>query len=181
MSTIDDDEKRQAVADALYPILEEGDMYHVACEDGEILISEPDFSTCRDRHPRLFGRMLSLNAELAEAGGHLTYVLLLGAGAFCLGLHLRWWDSWMGEDVAERMRSIWFYFFVFAIVFKINGLIGVRLENYIYRGRRDDLLAILREEDLDRDVLLSIIEGEESVANVARQLKLDADADRRNG
>jgi hypothetical protein len=181
MSTIDDEEKRQRVADALYPILEDGDFIQVACEEGEILISEPDFSVCRERHPRLFGRMLSLNAELSETGGNVTYLLLLAAGAFCLGLHLRWWDAWFGDDAAERMRSIWFYLFVFAITLKINGLISARLEGFVYRRRRDDLLALLREEDLDRDVLLSIIEGEDSVAHVARQLKLDADAGRRNG
>ena len=65
---MDEENREDTVADALRPILEEGDAYSVFCHEGEIHVKEADTSVCAVTHPRLYGRLLSLSAQLDNAG-----------------------------------------------------------------------------------------------------------------
>src|SRR5206468_7923247 len=106
--------------------------------------------------------------------------VLLGL-TFCVGLRLRWWDAWLGEKLVERLDQWWFFLLVFYGLYQAIGFVSGRLERAVYRGGRDDLLALLAAEDVDRDSLLAMVEGDAAVGRVGHQLKLDREAAPRPG
>src|SRR4051812_45501871 len=114
-----EENRRAIVADALRPHLEDGERYTVFCEEGEVYVSEAETSVCSVLHPRLYGRLLSLNTQLDEAGaglGRLPMLLVLG---FSVGLHLHLLDDWLGPRVVDRIDSVWFYILLFFGVFQV--------------------------------------------------------------
>jgi hypothetical protein len=171
-----EENRRRAVAETLRPLLEEGEAYDVYCHEGEIFVTEAGTSLCAERHPRVYGRLLALHAELEQAGSAVARLPMLIALTFCVGLNLGWWTPWLGPDTVEKLNRFWFYLLVFYVVFQLWGLITGAAQRQHYQRQRDDLLALLAEEHLDRDVLLSLIEGDEAVSRAAHYLKLDADA-----
>lgn len=175
-----EENRRRVVGNALRPLLEEGEAFNVYCHEGEILVNEAETSVCAARHPRLYGRLLALNAELEQAGagvGRLPVLLVL---TFCVGLHLQWWGAWLG-DLRERFDSFWFYALVAYAVYQVLSFVARALERRAYQRGRDELLALLGPEDLDRDALLAMIEGDGAVGRVGHHLKLDRDAARPSG
>jgi hypothetical protein len=171
-----EENRRDAVADALRPVLEDGEAYKVFCHEGEVLVEEADTSVCAARHPRLYGRLLSLNARLEAAGGGLYRLPTLLALGFCVGVRLHWWDDWLGRELVEKLDSFWFFVLVFYVLFQALSVVTGGLQRGIYRQERDDLLALIAAESLDRDTLLAMIEGDEAVSRVGHHLKLDAAA-----
>ena len=169
-------DRRQTVADVLRPVLGEGEAFNVYCHEGDVWVSEIETSVCAARYPRLYGRLLSLNAELERAGTAVARLPILLAVVFCVGVHVRWWDAWLGQEAAERLDTFWFYALVALAVYQLLSLVTASLERGGYRRHRDDLLALTAAEGLDRDLLLAMIEGDGAVGRVGAQLKLDRDA-----
>jgi hypothetical protein len=177
MAEMDEDDRRQAVAEALDPVLEEGDEFHVRCRDGVIVVSEASAAVCREQHPKLYGRLLSLNAELIQAGRGLVFVPLMVTAFFCLGLDLGWWNtaaqSWGVPDLPAHLRSAWFYLLLFVLVLVLVRRVAERRERAVYREERAELAGLIASEGLDTDRLLALIEGDEAVARIGAQLKLE--------
>jgi hypothetical protein len=166
----------ERVAAALEDILQDGDELVVRCEDGEIEISEAGMTICREKHPQLYGYLLSFNEELSSAGTSVTLLGLFPVALICLGIHLEWWDRMLGGPYTEPVRSIWFYIVVLLGGFFAFGAWADTLEKRAYRQGRDELISLLRSEGIHRDTLLSMIEGDPSVSRVSRHLKLDSEA-----
>src|SRR5689334_4652053 len=128
-----EENRRAIVADALRPVLQEGEEFTVFCHDGEVLVEQADTSVCAVLHPRLYGRLLSVNAQLDEAGsgvGRLPFLLALG---LCVGLHLHLWDDWLGARLADQLGSFWFYLIVFFLVFQFVEMIRKGLRRAVYQ------------------------------------------------
>jgi hypothetical protein len=174
MSDNNQDSRRQAVADALREVLEDGEEFYVRCEDDEVVVTEAA-TRCQEEHPRLYGHLLSLNEQLAQAGGSSVVWGLLAAGVFCLGLHLEWFDPWLG-GAADALRSGWFYALFFVAAALALGAFCNQRARAVYRDGRDHLLSLMLSEGLDRDLLLTLIHGDPAVARVAEHLKLDRHA-----
>ena len=173
---MDEDNRRRTVANALRPLLEEGDAFHVYCYEGEVLVGDAERSVCAARHPRLYGCLLRINVEIGRAAGGIVRLPALLALTFCVGLHLHWWDGLLGIAVADRLNSAWFYLVVFFAVFQACDFLARRLETSAYRRDRAELLALLADAGLDRDTLLALIESDAGVVRAGRQLALDRDA-----
>ncbi len=175
---MDEENRRETVADAVRPILEEGEAYSVFCHEGEIHVKEADTSVCAVRHPRLYGRLLSLSAQLDQAGAGISRVPTLAALAFCVGLHLRWWDDFLGPALVDQLNHWLFFLLVFYVIFQGLGIVNNALRRGVYRSGREELFALLAEEKLDRDTLLAMIEDDPAVSRVGHYLKLDTEAPR---
>ena len=166
---MEEEERREVIAEALRPVLEEGEQYSVYCHDGEVYIRDADTSVCASRHPRLYGRLLAVDAQVEHAGGSLALPALL-ALAVCASLQTPWWP-----EGVEHLRTWWVYLLLFgALIFAGSLTVGM-LQRRAYSRVREDLFTLMGQENVDRDTLLAMIEGDYAVARVAQQLKLDAD------
>jgi hypothetical protein len=171
------EDRRRTVANAMRSLLEEGESFNVYCHEGEVWVDEVGTSVCAARSPRLYGRLLALNAELEQAGSGIWRFPILVAVVFCVGLRLEWWDDWMGP-FATRLNSIWFYLLVAFVLYQVLSFIAGFLERLVYQRGREEVLSLLAAESLDRDSLLTMLEGDPAVSRVSYQIKLDADAGR---
>jgi hypothetical protein len=175
---MDEENREDTVADALRPILEEGEAYSVFCHEGEIHVKEADTSICAVIHPRLYGRLLSISAQLDNAGAGYSRLPTLVGLAFCVGLHLRWWDDWLGNVLVERLDHWLFFILVFYVIFQGLSIVNNALQRGIYRRGREELFTLMSEAKLDRDSLLAMIEGDPAVNRAGHHLKLDNEAPR---
>lgn len=168
-----EDDRRQHLAGTLRDVLEEGEAYNVYCHEGEVYVNDAETSVCAVRHPRLYGRLLSLSTRIEEAGAGLGRIPTLLLLIFCVGIHLRWWDDWLGPQLVAQLDSFWFFLLLFFALFQVVGIVSRALQRVVYQGGRDELFALMAPENLDRDLLLALIEGDEAVARAGYYLKLD--------
>src|SRR5437867_1463518 len=159
-----EDNRRQQLAGTLRDVLDEGEAYNVYCHEGEVYVNDAETSVCAVRHPRLYGRLLSLSARLDEAGAGLGRVPTLVVLTFCVGIHLRWWDDWLGAQLVTQLDSFWFFLLILYALFQGVGIVSRALQRVVYQGGREELFALMAQENIDRDLLLALIEGDEAVA-----------------
>src|SRR5687768_2056116 len=89
-------ERVRRFAENLRDTLQDGDEFTIHYADGEVHVDESRFSKLRAGHPRLYGRLLSLETQLE--GGCAAYAFAGGAGvAFVFGLHVGWWEGVIGQ------------------------------------------------------------------------------------
>ncbi len=172
---MDTEDRRVLVAEALRPFLAEGDTFQVICQEGEVWVHPSASSSlrlCAERYPRIYGRLLALEVELQHAG-RCTNAPAVLLGAFCLGLHLHWWHGVLPDNLLVHLNSIWFFGFAFLVLFLALAKVSAVLRWRLWRGQRQALLHLLREERLDRDCLLTMIEGDDAVHQVGLHLKMD--------
>src|SRR5262245_62081008 len=143
-----EDDRRQYLAGTLRDVLEEGEAYNVYCYEGEIYVNDAETSVCAARHPRLYGRLLSLSARIEEAGSGLGRIPTLLVLTFCVGIHLRWWDDWLGAQLVAQLDSVWFFVLVFYVLFQGVGIVARALQRVVYQDGRDDLFALMAQENL---------------------------------
>lgn len=178
---MDEDNRHEIVAETLQPVLEEGEAFNVYCHEGEVFVTDLQTSSCAVLYPRLYGRLLSLNTRIEEAGAGIGSLPLLLILSLCVGLHLHWWDTFLGPDLVERLDSIWFYLLVFVVTFQLLGMLRKPLKHAAFSNGRDELIALILREELDRDRLLATIEADPAVAQVGYYLKLDTAPPSLNG
>ncbi|GEM_PF-6339525 len=166
------DERTDNIARVVKDYLREGEAFLVQCQDDEIMVEEAPQSELQQEHPRLFGRLLSIEDQL-DIGCGPTLVLFAVCGLFCLGLHAGWWDNWLDPNVTMHIKSWWFYVLLFVGMFIVGDWICGRVANRHYRQGRDELLALMSDEGFDRDTLVPIIKDMPEFEKIAGQLKLD--------
>lgn len=168
----DADERIDHIARIVKDYLREGDAFIIQCQDGDILVEEAQQTRFQKDHPRLYGRLLSMNDQL-ESGCGLT-MGLFGLGALvCLGLHLNWFDKVLGDDLAGTLRTWWFYVPLFAVLFFVSDILYTMLEKRKYQQGRAELLELLRQEGFDRDTLVPLIKDIPEFERIVKRLKLD--------
>lgn len=167
---MDEDNRRDNVAEALEPVLEEGDQFKVFCHEGKVYVEDEATSVCAVRHPRLYGRLLALNTQLEDVGSGLGRLPTLAGLAFCVSVEM----GWVWSELGDSARRWWVYFLLFFFLFQVLGWISGQLQRRFYRVSRHELLPLLAAEKLDRDVLLSLIEGDPALERISHFLKLDA-------
>ena len=165
-------ESIQRRAEGFRELLKDGDEVTIAYQDGEVHVEESYRSRFERMHPKLFGRMLSIEAQMAP--GYVPYfAALMLAGIFILGLHLKWWDGMLGETVSDVLQNWWFYIVAPCILLYLAHLGCGQWQKYVYRRCRQGLVELIAADHLDRDVLLVTLRDEEELENVVYQLKLD--------
>jgi hypothetical protein len=171
-----DDKNRAKIVQELLDALEQGEEISVHREGDRLEITTVKPNKCQDNHPRLYGRLLSINEQLSGAGCGVIVYTLLACALFCLGIHLQWWDKIIGQEIMEPVRSIWFYVLFMGAAYALLQTLSHQLEKGVYWRHRGELLALLAAEGLQRDVLISMIADDPKLARVAEHLKLDHDA-----
>jgi hypothetical protein len=171
-TTDDKDQRIDEIARVVKDYLREGEAFLVQCQEDEILVEEAPHTKFQRDHPRLYGRLLSLNEQM-ETGCGVVIALFVVGGVFCLGLHVGWWDDWIDPNVLEMLRTWWFYVPLFVVLFFIADTWSTWHEKRVYRRGRAELLLLLRNEGYDRDTVVPIIQGMPEFEKVVKQLKLD--------
>lgn len=172
--TLDDRfERIQRRAENFRELLKEGDEVTIAFADGEMHVEESYRSKIERKHPKLFGRMLSIEAQM-EAGWFPYALALALSGVTLFGLPLKWWDGVLGETVSEQLNGWWFYIVLPMALLYLARLGAGFWERFVYRRHRNDLVDLLAAERIDRDILLVMLRDEDDLDYVVYQLKLDA-------
>jgi hypothetical protein len=166
-------ESIQRRAENFRELLKDGDEVTIAYEDGEVRVEESYRSKFERKHPKLFGRLLGIEAQM-NAGWSPYVAALMPIGVFIFGLPLKWWDGVLGEAVCEQLQSWWFYIAAPCAVLYLAQLGCMRWDRYVYRRNRAGLLELIAAEKLDRDALLLMLRDESDLDIVVYQLKLDA-------
>jgi hypothetical protein len=166
------DERCDNIARVVKDYLREGDAFLVQCQDDEIIVEESHQPDLEKDHPRLYGRLLSLNDQL-ETGCALTVALFALAGFFCLGLHAGWLDHALTADVADKLKTWWFYVPLFAALYFGADWFYGWIAKRRYRRSRAELFAVMGDEGFERDTLVPLINDTPEFERICTQLKLD--------
>lgn len=160
------------IASALEHLVEDGEELFVAGTEEGILVSEKATSPLEKTHPRLYGRLLSMNEQMA--GSMIVtvtgFVLL---GVLWMGLTAAWWEDWIPGVLAEKLNVWWVYVLLGLLVLVLAGFYEDWRARWVYRSVRTELFSLLEATDLDRDLLLIRIKDDDDLVVIARQLKLD--------
>ena len=172
--TLDDRlERIQRRAENFRELLKDGDEVTIACFDSELHVAESYRSKFERKHPKLFGRMLSIEEQMRP--GLLPYFVgLVVFAVFIVGLQLNWWTAILGEPLCDILNHWWFYIAGPLSVLYLVYLGCGRWGRYVYQRNRMELADLIAAEELDRDVLLVMLRDESEVDGVVYFLKLDA-------
>lgn len=173
-----DESREESVANSVRNVLKEGDAFQVYCVDGEIYVTEAGTSVCASKYPRLYGRLLSLNTSIEYAGSGVSKYPLLASAIFSVGIHLRWFDQWLPAELIPKLDSGWFFLVLCFVILAVTNSITNWMQKMAYRNGRDEILAMMDRESLDRDSLVTLLSEDESVSRVTWFLELDHDAGR---
>ncbi len=166
-------ERLRRRAETFRDLLEEGDEITVAKDDGEIFVDELSRSKLERKHPKLFGRLLAIEAQMTVGITPLTAMITIFA-MIVLGLQVGWWEPILGPETCESLNKWWFWAVELLIVWYVIHLVTRLYRKKLYRARRDELAACISVEGLDRDLLLVMLLDHGDLANVVEALKLDA-------
>ncbi len=166
------DERLDNIARVVKDYLREGDAFLIQCQEDDIVVEEAPRSRFPIEHPRLYGRLLSLEDQL-ETGCGITLALFALGGLFCLALHGGLLDEALTPNVAAALRTWFFYGPLFVVLFFVSDWLYTRVARGVYRRGRDELLLLIRDEGLDRDTLVARLNDAPEVAKIIKQLKLD--------
>ena len=165
-------DRLRRIGTAVEHLVEPGEELLITRTEDGILVFDKRSGMLERDHPRLYGRLLSLNAQL-ESSILPTVIGFLLIGVFWLGLEAAWWQDWISGDTAEKLNVWWVFVLLVVLVFTVSGCLSELRARRVYRRARNELIPFLQEADLDRDLLLVRIKGDEELENVVRQLKLD--------
>lgn len=164
----------EQIQDLLDGVVDEGECYLVRCHNGEIeaaAMSKEGIVPLRLTHEELYGCMLSINEDISAAGSHLMSVMFFAAVAFCVGIHLQWFAEL--SPFLAKFNSLWFFLPFLALVIYVGKTISWIVGDRVYSFRRNELLQAIFESGLSRYQLLSRMEGDPSLADLATVLKKD--------
>jgi hypothetical protein len=165
-------DRMQRRAENFRDLLKEGEEITITFFDGKMKVEESYRAQFERKHSKLFGRMLSVEAQLNT--GWVPYFLgLVVVGVVLFGLQLGWWESGLGKNVCDNLNSYWFYLVLPAAVLYLMSLGCGQWQKWAYRRHRLDLLDLIAAEKLDRDVLLVMMRDLEDLDRLILELKLD--------
>jgi len=171
--TLDDRlERLQRRAENFRELLKDGDEVTVAFMDGEMHVAESYRSKFERKHPKLFGRMLSIDAKMYAGWSPYVAALML-VGVFNFGLQLSWWDNVFSSETTELLNTWWFSLIAMLGLLYVAYLACGRWSKLVYGRNRQTLHELIAHEKLDRDVLLVMLRDEDELDRVVRELKLD--------
>ena len=171
--TLDDRlERLQRRAENFRELLKDGEEVIIALADGEMQVEESYRSKFERKHPKLFGRMLSIEEQM-RTGSFPYFVGLLTIGVFIIGLQMSWWVGVLGEAMCTLLDSWWFYLVAPLVILYLIYVCCGRWSAVIYRRHRKDLHDLIAADGLDRDVMLVMLRDEGDLDNVVYRLKLD--------
>lgn len=165
-------ESIQRRAENFRDLLKDGEEVTIAYHDGEVHVEQSYRTKFELQHPKLFGRMIAVEAQM-NAGWLPTIVALLVSGVVILGLQASWWTPLVGEQVCELLNHWWFYGVLVLMALYLGWRVNGGWARYVYHRHREELLRLMGLDNLDRDVLLVMLRDDGLLESVVYQLKLD--------
>jgi hypothetical protein len=141
-------------------LLKDGEEITIAFQDGEVHCDESYRSKFERQHPKLYGRLMSIDAQMAAGFSPYVFGLAIVSVVF-VGLQFGGW-----LDPATFLAVP---LFVGCLIY----LVCRRWGKYVYRRNRAELLELIAAAKLDRDVLLVMLRDESELDAVIHELKLD--------
>lgn len=163
----------QRRAENFRELLKDGEEVTIAFFDGELTVAESFRSQVERKYPKLYGRLMSIEAQL-ETGWLPYFAGLIGAGFVLFALQLPGAEAVLGKEVSDLLNRWWFYVvFPPSILYLISLGCG-QWQKRIYRKHRAELLELIAHDRLDRDVLLVMLRDIGELDAIVQELKLDA-------
>jgi hypothetical protein len=169
------EEKRIAeLTERIEDFLCEGEAFIIRREEDEleVLPAQKD-NPIRRNHEELYGLMLSLNQQLAEAASLPRWVVRLMVLSLILALHLEWLSGLPLPIDFAKLQNYWVYGLIFLLGFAINSTIKEWCQHQIYARRRGELMRQLQDSGLPKYQALTQMEGEPALSEVSHMLKRD--------
>lgn len=169
------EEKRIAeLTERIEDFLCEGESFLIRCQDEEIeVLPAQQANPIRQNHEELYGLLLSLNQQLAEAAVIPRWFVRFLVFSMILGLHLEWFSGLALPIDWAKLQSWWVYLLIFLLGYAFNSLLKEWRQHQIYAHRRGELMQHLNESGLGRYRLLTQIEEEPNLSEVSHMLKRD--------
>src|SRR5688572_21320074 len=132
------EEKRIAeLTERIDDFLCEGEEFLIRLQDGQTeIISGPEVNPVRRNHEELYGFLLSLNQQLAEAAQLPRWIVRLLFLSLVLGVHLDWFSGLAMPIDFSKLQSWWVYALVSLFGYAVNSLIKEMAQHHIYGKRR---------------------------------------------
>ena len=165
-------ERLRRRAETFRDLLDEGEEITVAKTDGEILVDDITRSKLERKHPKLFGRLLAIEAQMAPGFSPVVAMATIFA-TFVLGLQVGWWVPVIGQATSDALNQVWFWAVELLIVWYVVRAISRCYRKRFYQINRDGLAASIAAEGLDRDLLLVMLLEHGELGNVVEALKMD--------
>ncbi len=144
-------------------------MYENTIQDG-ISIGGDQSSELKKEHSELHGRLLIANERLENVGTMLIWMMLLAVVGACVALHKAWLDPVFGIPV-ENLQGWGVYSLILLVAFVFYSIYNEVAEKMAYRRIHPSIENYLSQNGLSLPWLVSQIEGDESLSEVAEQLK----------
>jgi hypothetical protein len=171
-----DHAQKNDIAKAVEHLVKPGESWIVRKgEDAEVEVSRETTSSLATTHPDLYGRLLKISEQLSSAGGSFIIWGILAVVVMCVGLHLHWFDSLLGEFV-ENIRSIWFYLVATVVAFLASVELAQLKERGMYRRCRESILQDVKAAGISPHGLITLVEGDDALSDLADHLKKDKDS-----
>lgn len=168
-----DEHRSTQIAQAVDRLVEPGEAWIVRKKKANgIEVLPENTSPLAATNPELYGRLLQINEQLSNAGGSLCIWMPIGTLILCLGLHLGWFDG-LFEDTLEKIKSVWFYAIAIVVSFFLSAGLAQAQERGRYHRYRSVLLQAIEKSQISPHQLITQIEGDEALDNLADQLKED--------
>ena len=175
--TDNNDAKKRRIAEAVHPILEDGDEFHIERDDGSTEVKgEGEFSTpsaLRESNPELYGHLSRVSSSIDNAIGCSALLILpLGLMAGLFGVEI--WGNYH-EGVQVIAEEIHFWSYIIALIFgsmlsaKIKGF----LERRAFAREREELVEAIRSARISLDALIAVTAGDTELDDVRDALKTD--------
>jgi hypothetical protein len=166
-------ERIQRRAENFRELLKDGEEITIAFFDGEVKVEESFRTQFERKHPKLLGRMLSLEAQL-EPGWLAYFFAMIAVVVILFGLQLGWWETWLGPKACELLNNWWFYIVLSVAAFYLVSLGLGQWRKRVYQRHRTELHRLISAEQLDCDVLLVMLRDFNDLHAIVQELKLDA-------
>lgn len=169
------EEKRIAeLKERIEDFLCEGEEFVIRCQDDEIeVLPAQQSSPVRRNHEELYGLLLSLNHQLAQAAQIPRWIIRFLVLGTILAVHLNWLDGLHLPIDFSKLQSWWVYGLLMLFGFAINSLFKEWRQHRIYAGRRSELVHVLQQSGLAKYRLLTQIENDAALEEVSHMLKRD--------
>ena len=135
----DNDERYESIARTVVGFLRDGEVLSIELIDGEVSVMPEPASVLKKQHPRLYGRLLSVDEQLnVGCGGEI--LLVFASVASCVAWSFGAFDRLLGNDLTSKLDSWWVY--ILWVVFV--GFVATRIveahAGRVYRRVRDELV-----------------------------------------
>ena len=171
---VSDQEKRQIV-ERLEGVVQPGSSWIVRGIANDVLVEPHDIAASNQKSHfsnALTTQLDRVNQQISSSGGLIPAAIILMTVLICVGIHLDWFVSLMGEKNL-LVQSIWFYLISFVISFFVSGYVAEWFEKRTYRRMRAELMRQIADDGLTLADVYVKIRDDEDLGYVSRWIQLD--------